>query len=249
MSSSDEYDEERDDEEEPVSFIKEFSYKKFFFKITENEDEYPCIRRIVIEMFGDHSRQCAIGKADAYLIDRSDLDEGNIHLVCDAISSELEEASSLFCKEDGSISEDLRRAIRDPVRIGEASGGGFLYIDQVEIKRSERGGNHGLLILQALFDYLNERWTLAGMYPTPWGKDIDPLINQDDRNEKLRAQTKVFRHFGRLGFRPFKADRHFAFLEESQLKEDILPKESTRDIKLQLEPLKPDKITFCPPLF
>jgi hypothetical protein len=210
---------------------RNFEYAGFNFSLTfENEWDDKSVKKYRLKMM-EMKKSDVIGNVDGYLIDRK---VGGFFERCDAISSELQVAGCLCCDNKGKIRPSLSKIIVDEKRVACASRGGFLYINEVMLSnKAKRGCDLGLVMLQALFHNLDKSFSLAVLYPAPW--DTEDRRRDEPDSQRGSKIIKIARHFARVGFAPIMKSGYM-FVENCQIPQNILPKETTSQLAIPLEP-------------
>lgn len=190
---------------------------QYCFQFQSSRLEYEGSREIVGRMWNGDEK---IGLLSAVYIDRT---YGNFFERCDQRSSELQEVGTLLCDNAGRIRKVLRQAIGDPQKIQVASQRGFLYIEDVHIKRAHRGRDLSLVFVDALLRTKRFPWTLAATCPLPW--DYADQRGCRGREERQQGIDKVCRVFVRLGFRQVRPTSLYFYLTRDMLADQPLSKE------------------------
>ena len=222
-------DEEDHDDNRTVSPKMPSSGRDFYFIFYEaDQDSSPWLKVIYGKMLQmETDETVAVLSAELVVRDK----RGGMFLTCDISSDELLRYARMTCNDDGSLRPTLSNAIGNPARINAAGKGGFLYLDEVHVKRSFRGQDLSLEFMRGLFRYLGSRWSLAVSTIVPYdfcdsrtanGHDYEPPMRTDEE------RTRLCRHFARIGFEQLTARGWF--LERSQLK--ALSKEDVAQLEV-----------------
>ena len=164
-----------------------------------------------------HRDGTQLGSLSARLINMKS-SRGSFFQTCDSDSEELISAGRSFFSNDCALREPLRSAVVDKSAVEK---GGFLYVFQVDVVKTERGKVLALGMLAASFEHLKDRVSLSAMLPAPWSEEDRQTNVIADRPKKIE---RIARHFARLGFRQVAAQSDFIFVEKRCIPAVALPK-------------------------
>ena len=182
-----------------------------------------------------------IGSLQAYLIDRENA-KSHFYEDCDTVNQETMDVALAFTNSHGGLLYDKIEGLeREDARHSE---GGFLVVEQIELKEKYRGKDIGLDVLDTLLDHLEDRWTIAWVDPGPTSGSLKSKLNQGSVDNIC---IKLARHFARLGFR--QASRtagqnscYWYLIPEHRVRED---KDRFADLEVYIEPV-PNQTSHTP---
>jgi len=189
MEDSEDYDEEEDSDEEDCKVISFHKLQNVYqMKIKEDEYESKNIRYFIISVKDQLGQQ--VGAMKAFLVDRGDWNRIYFWTECDSINQETCDIATKFTNPEGRLLYDKIEGLDRETDKGASSKGGFLFIDTMTLKMSERGHDLSLDMVDKLFDYLDGRWTIAWIAPFPDTRGI-MYYETDDESEDTSNSFSV----------------------------------------------------------
>lgn len=165
-----------------------------------------------------------VGYVKCYLIDR-DMDSkssgDNFYLHSESISDESWEVARMFCDKNG-VANRIDHPAMAPGTDARSSDGAFLHVYLIEVRCDHHGRDLGLRMIHEVMMNSIEYWNLAVVVPAVLGFDFSkwkendilgigkrvsrfnepepPALTDAQLKSLTTANTKIARHFGRMGF-------------------------------------------------